>query len=73
MKTIAQFFAKEDQERQDAFLNYQEISDCNFNLEVVAQLPALIRGLVGSPSYYIREELFDKNFLKRLTGLSYNG
>jgi len=41
------------------------------NPEVVKKLPALIQGLAGYYRYKVREELFDKKFLKKLTGLNY--
>jgi glycosyltransferase involved in cell wall biosynthesis len=34
-------------------------------------LPALAKGLAGMPKYQIREELFDKEWLKEKTGLDY--
>ncbi len=39
--------------------------------EIVKRLPILIQGLAGFNKYKVREELFDKRFLKKLTGLNY--
>jgi len=41
------------------------------NPEVVKKLPALIQGLAGFSKYKVRDELFDKKFLKKLTGITY--
>lgn len=39
--------------------------------EAVKRLPALIQGLAGLNKYKVREELFDKKWLRKLTGLNY--
>ncbi len=41
------------------------------NPEIVKKLPALIQGLASIYKYKVRKELFDKKFLKKLTGLNY--
>lgn len=38
---------------------------------VYSGLPALAKGLATMPKYHIREELFDKRWLRRITGLDY--
>ncbi len=39
--------------------------------ECLLAIPALARGLVGWRKYRVREELFDKSWLKKTTGLEY--
>jgi glycosyltransferase involved in cell wall biosynthesis len=72
-ETIATFFAKEDKERQQAWesLKANPPQKQEPNPETVRQLPALVQGLAGLDKYRVREELFDKKFLKKLTGLNY--
>lgn len=41
------------------------------NPKIVKKLPALIQDLAGLDKYKVRDELFDKKFLKKLTGLNY--
>ena len=72
-QAIATFIAERDQERQDA-RNYYESNPPQRqepNPKTVKQLPAIIQGLAGFEKYKVRDELFDKKFLKKLTGLSY--
>ena len=38
---------------------------------VYKDLPFLARGLAGMQKYAVREELFDKNWLRKNTGLDY--
>jgi len=72
-KIIATFFAKKDNERQDAWQGVEAnpLQRYEPNPNAIKQLPALIQGLAGFDKYWIREELFDKKFLKKLTGLTY--
>jgi len=41
------------------------------NITPSKNLPSLVKGLAGEPYYYVREDLFNKNWLKELTGLDY--
>lgn len=73
IKTIATFFAENEKERQKHWKDFelnppqkQEPSP-----EIVKQLPVLVQGLAGLNRYKVRDELFDKKFLKKLTGLDY--
>lgn len=68
----ALYIASEDPMRVKAFERIRErparrhtATDSPLNL------PALARGLVGWRDYKVREELFDKNWLKKTTGLDY--
>lgn len=42
------------------------------DVETVKKLPALIQGIAGWNKYQVRKELFNKKWLKELTGLSYD-
>jgi hypothetical protein len=73
---IATEIATNDPERQRM---YQYRKDLNFDCFQVPKeagilecLPALIKGLSQQRSYKVRDELFDKDFLNRLTGLNYH-
>ncbi len=74
VETIATFLARQDRDRQQI---WQKIKTEPLprseepNPEAVGQLPALVQGLAGLDSYRVREELFDKKWLTRLTGLNY--
>jgi len=72
-KTIATFIAIRDEERQEAWkgLESRPFQKCEPNPDTIKQLPAIIRGLAGFEKYKVREELFDKKFLAKLTGLNY--
>ena len=37
-----------------------------------ADLPAIVKGLAGEPVYYVRDELFDIEWLNKTTGLEYD-
>lgn len=72
-KTIATFIAKKDEERQETWQNLESrpFQRCEPNPDTMKQLPVLLRGLAGLDKYRVRKELFDKKFLKKLTGLNY--
>jgi glycosyltransferase involved in cell wall biosynthesis len=72
-ETIATFFAKKDEGRQRGREHFKANPPQKQepNPEAVKQLPAIIQGLAGLDKYRVREELFDKKFLKKLTGLNY--
>ena len=72
-KTIATFFAREDKERQEAWKRLESYSFQKQEPDppTVKQLPALIQGMAGLDKYKVRDELFDKKFLKKLTGIDY--
>jgi len=72
-KTIATFIAIHDEERQGIWksLESRPFQRCEPNPDTIKQLPALLQGLAGLDKYRAREELFDKKFLKKLTGLTY--
>ena len=74
---VFKFFAKRQKERKNAYI--YEATKRRGNLvpnnpdpSTVIKLPALIRGLVGLRKYKVRDELFDKGFLNKLTGLNYS-
>lgn len=72
-EAIATCFAKVEKERQQAWqrlVSYPPQKQ-EPNPETVKQLPALIQGLAGLDEYRVREELFDKKWLRKLTGLNY--
>ena len=70
---IATFFAKTEKGRQQRWkhLESNPPQKQEPNPEAVKQLPALVQGLAGLSEYKVRDELFDKKFLKKLTGLNY--
>jgi len=72
-KTVATFFAKEEKERQQIWKHFESNPPKKQepNPEAVKQLPAIVQGLAGFSKYKVRDELFDKKFLKKLTGLNY--
>ena len=72
-KMVANFFAKEEKARQERWKYFEANPPQKQepNPEIVKQLPAIIQGLAGLEKYKVREELFDKKFLKKLTGLDY--
>lgn len=72
-KTVATYFAKNEEARQKRweYFKTNPPQKQELNPEVVKQLPALIQDLAGLNKYKVREELFDKKFLKKLTGLNY--
>jgi len=72
-KKIATFFAKKGKERQQIWKNLESNPPQKQkpNPEVVKQLPVIVQGLAGIDKYKVRNELFDKKFLKKLTGLNY--
>lgn len=58
---------------------YKETKEQFKNTEFVKQnitpspiLPAIIKGMAGEPYYYIREDLFDFEWLKNTTGINYD-
>jgi len=73
VKTAATFFARMDEDRQRAWesLKSRHLQKQEPNPEAVKQLPAIIQSLAGFKKYRVRDELFDKKFLKKLTGLKY--
>jgi len=70
---IATFFAKEEKERQQTWQDFKSRLFLKEKPEpdVVKQLPALVQGLAEFDKYKVRNELFDKQYLKKITGLSY--
>lgn len=54
---------------------YEQIKGGTFSKvnpnNICPHLPAIIRGLVGMQKYAIREELFDRKWLRKTTGLDY--
>jgi len=72
-KAVATFFAEKDKERVQRWedLRSNPPQKQEPNPKAVKQLPALVQGLAGLDKYKVREELFDKKFLKKLTGLNY--
>ncbi len=72
-EAIATLFAKAEKERQQIWKNLASRPPRKQEPDpkTVKQLPALIQGLAGLDEYKVREELFDKKFLKKLTGLNY--
>jgi hypothetical protein len=72
-KTVATFIAGKDEERQQLWEYFESNPPPKYkpNPEVVKQLPAIVQGLAGFSRYKVRDELFDKKFLKKLTGIKY--
>lgn len=72
-KSHVNFLAKEQDDRKEALKQLEShlIQKQQPNPKIVKQLPALIQGLAGLDKYKVRKELFDKKFLKKLTGLNY--
>lgn len=73
-KIISTFFAQEDAARQQHCNRFKaaHLQKHKPDPEAVKQLPAIIQGLAGFEKYKVRDELFDKKFLRKLTGLNYN-
>jgi len=72
---LATFLAVKNTERLDAW-NRNKERNLDFvkpppEDKVLSCLPALIKGLSQDLEYRVREELFDKNWLKKMTGLEY--
>ena len=67
------FLARKQEDRKKVLKHLESgpILEQKPNPEIVKQLPALIQGVAGWDKYQVREELFDKKFLKELTGLKY--
>lgn len=67
--------AQGDPPRKEAFEHVQKINWENFPLpkkdEILECLPAIIKGLSQERKYRVREELFDRNFLRQITGIEY--
>lgn len=72
-KTVATFFAEKEEARPQRWKYFEANPPRRQepNPEAVKQLPALAQGLAGFDKYKVRDELFDKKYLKKLTGLSY--
>ena len=72
-KMVATFFAEKEKERQRDWKNLESNPPQKQepNPEAVKKLPALVQGLAGLDKYKVREELFDKKWLKKTTGLNY--
>lgn len=67
------YLAKKQEDRKQVLrrLESRPLQKQEPNPETVKQLPAIIQGLAGLDKYKVREKLFDKKFLKKLTGLDY--
>jgi glycosyltransferase involved in cell wall biosynthesis len=72
---IAKEIAPKNVERLEAFKILKEVNLNSFTLprknEVLSFLPALMKGLSQELEYKVREELFDKKWLSKITGLNY--
>jgi len=74
--TVFKFFANGDLDRERAWkrrLEEKKRSLCRSprKFENIKEFPAIIQDLIGWKKYRVRDELFDKTFLSRLTGLKY--
>ncbi len=75
-KTTYEFFSNKQPQRENIYkaahqrysLKNHKITYASKNIE---KFPSLIQGLIGLEEYYVRDELFDKTFLHKLTGLKY--
>ncbi len=68
----ALYIATEDVARVAAYERTKDRPERRFTAtECPLDLPALARGLVGWRGYKVREELFDKSWLRATTGLDY--
>lgn len=68
----ALYIATKDQPRIGAYERAKNRPERRITAtESPLNLPALARGLVGWRGYRVREELFDKSWLKKTTGLDY--
>ncbi len=67
------FLARKQEDRKKTLSQLESRPPLKQNPDpkIVKQLPALIQGLAGWDKYKVREELFDKKFLKKITGLTY--
>jgi len=71
-KNDAEYVAREDSARVEVYERIRFRAKMRTNVtDSSLDLPALIRGMVGWQEYRVREELFDKEWLRRLTGLYY--
>ncbi len=75
-KTTFEFFAKKNLEREKIWKRVLEKRNTNQlktiqSFEYIKEFPVLVQGLIGLEKYQVRDELFDKAFLKQLTGLNY--
>ncbi|MBA7605980.1 hypothetical protein ES703_13116 [subsurface metagenome] len=72
---LATFLAVKNTERLDAWNRSKGMDWNSVSLpaerEVLDCLPALIKGLSQDSEYRVRGELFDRNWLKEITGLDY--
>jgi hypothetical protein len=53
----------------------ERFKDLTFSKQTICPsggLPALVKGLAGEPVYYVRDELFDLEWLKETTGMDYD-
>ena len=84
-KTTFEFFAKNQIGREKIYRRMKKrkkeeeknkkkqdfLPRASQNFEHIKEFPALIQGLIGLEKYQVRDELFDKTFLNKLTGLKY--
>jgi len=74
-KRHSSFLATCDGSRHDITKNlknvYDEMPDKNITTELSKNVPAIIKDMYKYNKYFVREELFDKEWLTKTTGLNY--
>lgn len=73
MRHDAEYISPGDRHRVKLYevMKGREMSPAKPPSRVYDHLPALSEGLVGASQYGVREELFDRNWVREITGLKY--